>query len=132
MSKPTLHRWRKALAAIKDGDKEPLKQCLTSCELQSEVGQMLADLIERCRVPLPRGRRPANPVTAKQDAQHSALVDEWLFRKAGMSKDEAIKKAALENGLSETTVKLLCEGRHRSFRESQLNPGLKRKHKKRS
>jgi len=126
-------QWADALYQLEQRkNKKPLCDLISASTLPEVARECLVDLIERRFPPLPRGRpkTPAYRISAKQDAQHSALVDVYLFRKAGMPLNDALKKATEENGLSVTTVQLLRKGQHRSFRESQLNPSLKRKHSK--
>jgi hypothetical protein len=125
--------WEDALDQLEDGDKKRLCQLLRSdLELTPLAREWMADLIECRCIPLPKGRRKTLAYT-----QSDKAIDHWLahddikrFRKTGMSENDALQKAAKINGLTVTALKLSREGHHRSFRESQLNPSLKRKHKK--
>jgi hypothetical protein len=126
--------WEDALDQLdQDGDKKRLTQLLRSdLALTPLAREWMADLIECRCVPLPRGRRKTLAYRPTDKA-----IDHWLarddikrFRKAGMSEADALQKAAKVNGLTVTALKLSREGHHRSFRESQLNPSLKRKHSK--
>jgi hypothetical protein len=110
--------WVDALAQLDGrGDKKPLQRLLRDCELQSEVGEYLADLIERRCVPLPRGR-PSVPAYTIGDVNMSHLlalrnVDDYRQR---MSLEDALEKAANESGLTVTALRLSFQGRHTSLR----------------
>jgi hypothetical protein len=124
--------WSDALYQLeRRKNKRPICDLISTSKLPEMARIYLVDLIERRFPPLSRGRpkTPAYTVSDKQDAQEAALVDVYLFRRAGMKLDEALRKAANENGLKVKTVERLRKGHHRSFRE-YLKPSLKQKHLK--
>ena len=134
MSKQYLvdRQWADALYQLEQQqNKKPICGMISASKLPKMAREALVDLIERRFPPLKRGRPrpPAYAVSDKTDAQQAAMCDVYLLRQTGMPLKDALRKAAEDNDLSVNTVKLLRSGRHRSFRESQLNPGLKRKHK---
>jgi hypothetical protein len=113
--------WVDALTALDQfGDKKPLCGFLRNCELSSEVGEYLADLIERRCVPLKKGR-PRTPAYTLGDLNIqylNALYNVEAYRQEGMSLDDALEEAANESGLSLTSLRLSHHGSHTSLRRS--------------
>ena len=113
--------WVDALASLDQlDDKKPLTEMLRSdCELSPLAREYLADLIER-GVPSPpnRPRKPSYSISEVFMSHRLALGDIAAYRKAGMSKDDALEKAANEHSLNATALRLSLEGRNTSFRRS--------------
>ena len=128
---PPIHLdfWIDALATLdQSGDKEPLTALLRDesflQHMLPELGEYLADLIERRCVPLPKGR-PKTPVYTTSDMamSHSlALKQVDAYRQEGMSLEDALEKAAKESGVSVTALRLSFDGKHTSFRRSKKTP----------
>jgi hypothetical protein len=120
----TVHvdHWVYALASLdRFGDKKPLCKLLRDCDLSPEVGEYLADLIERRNVPLPNGhpRTPAYTIGDHNMDLSLALNDVSRYRRSGMSLEAALEKAANEWGLDIDTLRLSRQGRHTSLRRAK-------------
>lgn len=122
VTKPSL--WIAALEELRtSGDKKPLQRLLRNCELSPEVGEYLADLIERGVPSPPKGGKPRTPIyfgkMSDKNAYHEqAIFDVRVYRQEGLSLDDALKKAAKLWGLNETSLRLSYTGHHTSFRRA--------------